>query len=87
MNLDVDLLELGVANMPDDEGPALASIAISLKRIAAITPTLRDQFAMAMAPALFTAAHDKPNAWGPQIIAEQAYQFANAMMEARGVKL
>lgn len=45
--------------------------------------TLLDEFAMAMAPALFFAAHDKPNAWGPRIISEQAYAFAHAMMAER----
>jgi len=34
MNLNQNLLEPGVAHMPDEEWPALASIAISLKRIA-----------------------------------------------------
>ena len=34
MNVDSRLLEPGVAHMPDDESPALVSIAISLKRIA-----------------------------------------------------
>lgn len=34
MNIDQNQLEPGVAYMPDEENPALASIAVSMKRIA-----------------------------------------------------
>jgi len=46
--------------------------------------TLRDEFAMsALTGMALSNHHFVPDAWGPRNAAEAAYQYADAMMEAR----
>lgn len=52
-------------------------------------PTLRDRFAMAALPAVIAAVCDgyispRPNVAPTEIIADQAYEVADAMLTARG---
>lgn len=53
-----------------------------IARLKEAQPTLRDQFAMAALPAVM----NKVGGFNPKIHAADAYEIADAMMEARNAK-
>jgi hypothetical protein len=63
---------------PVDPGAFYASAAISLKRIADNTPTLRDQFAMAVLQGLMSSSGVSLHG-----IVDEAYIYADSMLKAR----
>lgn len=63
--------------------------SLERRHIDANLPTLRDRFAMAALPAVIAAVCDgyispRPNVAPTEIIAEQAFKVADAMLAARG---